>query len=50
MKSVGMAKYMQTKVPGMDVPEEIVKRLRCVEKEEAKRRGNQDCGGADSGI
>jgi methylenetetrahydrofolate reductase (NADPH) len=27
MKSVGMAKYMANKVPGMDVPEEIIKRL-----------------------
>jgi methylenetetrahydrofolate reductase (NADPH) len=28
MKSIGMAKYMQSKVPGMDVPEEIIDRLR----------------------
>ena len=28
MKSVGMAKYMQSKVPGMDVPDEIIERLR----------------------
>ncbi|MDM8550914.1 methylenetetrahydrofolate reductase [Desulfobacterales bacterium HSG2] len=27
MKSVGMAKYMKAKVPGMDVPDEIIKRL-----------------------
>ena len=27
MKSVGMAKYMANKVPGMDVPDEIIKRL-----------------------
>jgi len=27
MKSVGMARYMQSKVPGMDVPDEIIKRL-----------------------
>ncbi|WP_027369358.1 methylenetetrahydrofolate reductase [Desulfovermiculus halophilus] len=39
MKSVGMAKYMQTKVPGMDVPEEIVKRLRGVEKKKQKDEG-----------
>ena len=39
MKSVGMAKYMQTKVPGMDVPEEIVKRLRGVEKKRQKNEG-----------
>ena len=39
MKSVGMAKYMQSKVPGMDVPEEIVKRLRGVEKKKQKDEG-----------
>ena len=27
MKSVGMAKYMKSKVPGMDVPDEIISRL-----------------------
>ena len=27
MKSVGMAKYMKAKVPGMDVPDDIIKRL-----------------------
>jgi methylenetetrahydrofolate reductase (NADPH) len=27
MKSVGMAKYMKSKVPGMDVPDEIITRL-----------------------
>ncbi len=32
MKSVGMAKYMASKVPGMDVPEEIIKRLQGAEK------------------
>ena len=28
IKSVGAARYMQTKVPGLDVPEEIVQRLK----------------------
>ena len=32
MKSIGMARYMQSKVPGMDVPEEIITRLRGAEK------------------
>jgi methylenetetrahydrofolate reductase (NADPH) len=32
MKSVGMAKYMASKVPGMDVPDAIIKRLQGVEK------------------
>ena len=27
MKSVGMARYMKNKVPGMDVPDEVIKRL-----------------------
>ena len=32
MKSLAMARYMQTQVPGMDVPEEIIKRLKGVDK------------------
>ena len=32
MKSVGMAKYMKAKVPGMDVPDELIKRLQGAEK------------------
>lgn len=32
MKSIGMAKYMQSKVPGMDVPDDIIKRLQGVDK------------------
>lgn len=32
MKSIGMAKYMKSKVPGMDVPDEIIKRLQGVDK------------------
>ena len=32
MKSVGMAKYMKNKVPGMDVPDEVIKRLQGAEK------------------
>lgn len=28
MKSVGMARYMANKVPGMDVPDEVIKRLK----------------------
>ena len=39
MKSVGMAKYMQTKVPGMDVPDEIIKRLKGVPKKEQSKEG-----------
>ena len=32
MKSVGMARYMKGKVPGMDVPDEIIDRLKGAEK------------------
>lgn len=32
MKSVGMAKYMKSKVPGMDVPDDVIKRLQGAEK------------------
>lgn len=39
MKSVGMAKYMKAKVPGMDVPDEIVKRLQGAEKGKAADEG-----------
>lgn len=39
MKSVGMARYMATKVPGMDVPEEIIDRLKGVEKGKVAQEG-----------
>jgi methylenetetrahydrofolate reductase (NADPH) len=39
MKSVGMARYMQKKVPGMDVPEAIIKRLQGVEKKKVADEG-----------
>jgi methylenetetrahydrofolate reductase (NADPH) len=39
MKNVGMAKYMQKRVPGMDVPDEIVKRLGGVPKEKQAEEG-----------
>jgi len=32
MKNVGMAKYMKNRVPGMDVPDEVIKRLQGVDK------------------
>lgn len=41
MKSVGMAKYMQSKVPGMDVPDEIISRLQGVQKKKQKDEGIQ---------
>lgn len=39
MKSVGMAKYMKTRVPGMDVPEDIISRLRGVDRKNVADEG-----------
>lgn len=39
MKSVGMARYMKGKVPGMDVPDEIINRLKGVEKNKVADEG-----------
>ncbi len=39
MKSVGMARYMQNNVPGMDVPEEISKRLQGAGKGKVAEEG-----------
>ena len=39
MKSVGMARYMKNKVPGMDVPDEVIKRLEGVSKEKQPEEG-----------
>lgn len=39
MKSIGMARYMKTKVPGMDVPEGIIDRLKGVEKGKVSQEG-----------
>jgi methylenetetrahydrofolate reductase (NADPH) len=39
MKNVGMARYMQKRVPGMDVPEEVIKRIGGVPKEKQWEEG-----------
>jgi len=39
MKSVGMAKYMKNKVPGMDVPDDVIKRLQGAEKGKVAAEG-----------
>ncbi len=39
MKSVGMAKYMKSKVPGMDVPDEIIERLQGAAKGQVAEEG-----------
>jgi len=39
MKSVGMAKYMKNRVPGMDVPDDIISRLQGVAKDKQAEEG-----------
>lgn len=39
MKSLGMARYMKKNVPGMDVPDEIINRLKGVKKNEQAKEG-----------
>jgi methylenetetrahydrofolate reductase (NADPH) len=43
MKSAGMARYMKNRVPGMDVPDEVVKRLSGVPKEKQADEGITMC-------
>jgi methylenetetrahydrofolate reductase (NADPH) len=39
MKSAGMARYMKSKVPGMDVPDDLVKRMAGVAKDKQAEEG-----------
>jgi methylenetetrahydrofolate reductase (NADPH) len=39
VKSVGMARYMKNKVPGMDIPDDVIKRLEGVPKEQQPEEG-----------
>jgi methylenetetrahydrofolate reductase (NADPH) len=43
MKSVGMARYMKNRVPGMDVPDALVKRLAATPKEKQADEGIKIC-------
>ncbi|MFV0438864.1 MAG: methylenetetrahydrofolate reductase [Desulfopila sp.] len=43
MKSVGAARFMQKKVPGMDVPQELVDRMASVPKEQQAEEGVKIC-------
>ena len=43
IKSIGAARYMQKKVPGMDVPEPTVERLKGVAKEDVPKEGIRQC-------
>jgi methylenetetrahydrofolate reductase (NADPH) len=42
-KSAGMAKYMKNRVPGMDVPEDVVKRMSGVPKDKQADEGLKIC-------
>ncbi len=42
-KSAGMARYMKNRVPGMDVPDEVVKRMAGVPKEKQAEEGIKIC-------
>jgi methylenetetrahydrofolate reductase (NADPH) len=42
-KSIGMARYMKTSVPGMDVPDEHIERLKSVPKEKIAEEGVKIC-------
>jgi len=43
LKSAGMARYMKNRVPGMDVPDEIVSRMAGVPKEKQPEEGINIC-------
>jgi methylenetetrahydrofolate reductase (NADPH) len=43
MKSVGMARYMKNRVPGMDVPDDVIKRMAGVPKEKQPQEGIDIC-------
>jgi methylenetetrahydrofolate reductase (NADPH) len=43
LKSAGMAKYMKNRVPGMDVPDEVVKRISGVPKDKQAEEGIRIC-------
>jgi len=43
MKSAGMARYMKNRVPGMDVPDEVIKRLADTPKEDQPAEGIKIC-------
>ncbi len=43
MKTAGMAKYMKNRVPGMDVPDDVIKRMSGVPKEKQAEEGIKIC-------
>jgi methylenetetrahydrofolate reductase (NADPH) len=43
LKSAGMAKYMKNRVPGMDVPDDVIKRMSAVPKQKQPQAGIDIC-------
>jgi len=43
LKSAGMAKYMKNKVAGMDIPDDVIKRMDAVPKERQRQEGIGIC-------
>jgi methylenetetrahydrofolate reductase (NADPH) len=43
MKSVGMARYMKNNVPGMDVPDDMIERMKGTPKEKQAEEGIKIC-------
>jgi methylenetetrahydrofolate reductase (NADPH) len=43
IRSLGAARYMASKVPGMDVPDEIVDRMKKTPKDDRAREGIKIC-------
>ena len=43
IKSIGAGRYMQTKVPGMDVPEKCIDQLKAVPKDQVAKEGIKQC-------
>ena len=43
LKSAGMAKYMRNRVAGMDIPDEIIKRMEGIPKDKQKEEGVTIC-------
>jgi len=43
LKSAGMAKYMKNRVPGMDVPDDVIKRIADTPKEKQAEEGIKIC-------
>jgi methylenetetrahydrofolate reductase (NADPH) len=43
LKSAGMAKFMKKNVAGMDIPDDVIKRISSVDKKEQPKMGIEMC-------